>query len=130
MRGIEKLPGYTKIIADWKITNSSYTDLFTDTRDAFVYLDPPYEIGDALYGKKGDMHKYFDHQEFAENCDRDTSYQLVSYNSSQLIRDRFKGWNLSEFDHTYTMRSVGDYMNNQQDRKELLVFNYDHPRIA
>jgi len=41
-----------------------------------------------------------------------------------VIRDRFKNWNAAEFDHTYTMRSVGDYMKDQQERKELLLLNY------
>ena len=49
---------------------------------------------------------------------------MISYNSSQLIRDRFKEWTPSEFDHTYTMRSVGDYMKEQQERKELVLTNY------
>ena len=49
---------------------------------------------------------------------------MISYNSSQLIKDRFINWNTSEYDHTYTMRSVGDYMKNQQQRKELVLTNY------
>ena len=40
------------------------------------------------------------------------------------MKDRFKGWNAGEFDLTYTMRSVGDYMMDQEKRKELLLFNY------
>ncbi len=124
LRGIEKLPEYSKLIENWKITNGSYEDLFTDQTDTFVYLDPPYEIGDALYGKKGEMHKYFDHDKFAKDCDRHTAHQMISYNSSQLIKDRFKEWIPSEYDHTYTMRSVGDYMKNQQSRKELVLTNY------
>ena len=124
LRGIEKLPEYSKLIENWKITNGSYEDLFTDQTDTFVYLDPPYEIGDALYGKKGEMHKYFDHDKFAKDCDRHTAHQMISYNSSQLIKDRFKEWIPSEYDHTYTMRSVGDYMKNQKERKELVLTNY------
>ena len=49
---------------------------------------------------------------------------MISYNSSQLIKDRFTDWIPNEYDHTYTMRSVGDYMKNQQDRKELVLTNY------
>ena len=54
---------------------------------------------------------------------------MISYNSSQLIKDRFKEWSASEFDLTYTMRSVGEYMRNQQDRKELLLMNYNKPKV-
>ena len=124
MRGIEKLPGYTKIIENWKITNLSYEQLLTDHKSIFTYLDPPYEIGSNLYGKKGSMHSGFNHDHFAVKCDRFVGPQLISYNSSQLIKDRFDGWQTGEFDLTYTMRSVGEYMREQKDRKELLLFNY------
>jgi len=124
MRGIEKLPGYTKIIENWKITNLSYEQLLCDNKSTFIYLDPPYEIGSNLYGKRGSMHKGFDHDQFATICDRFVGPQLISYNSSQLVKDRFKGWQTGEFDLTYTMRSVGEYMREQKERKELLLFNY------
>jgi DNA adenine methylase len=70
------------------------------------------------------MHKGFDHDQFATDCDRFISPQLVSYNSSQLIKERFGGWQTGEFDLTYTMRSVGEYMREQKERKELVLFNY------
>ena len=124
MRGIEKLTGYQEIIQDWKITNLSYKDLLTDWKDTFIYLDPPYDIKDNLYGKSGEMHKKFDHDKFAKDCDDHTADMMISYNSSQLIKNRFKNWNAVEFDLTYTMRSVGDYMSDQQTRKELLLLNY------
>lgn len=124
MRGIHKLPGYTKLIENWKITNGRYQQLLTDDKTTFTYLDPPYEISSNLYGKKGNMHKGFDHDGFATICDRFIGPQLISYNSSQLIKDRFKEYQAGEFDLTYTMRSVGEYMREQKDRKELLLYNY------
>ena len=130
MRGIEKLPGYTKIIENWKITNFSYEQLLTDNKNIFTYLDPPYEIGSNLYGKKGSMHSGFNHDHFAVKCDRFVGPQLISYNSSQLIKDRFDGWHTGEFDLTYTMRSVGEYMREQKERKELLLFNYGIEGLA
>ena len=36
----------------------------TDEKDIFVYLDPPYDIKSNLYGKKGNMHRGFDHDKF------------------------------------------------------------------
>jgi DNA adenine methylase len=103
MRGIDKLPGYSKIIEHWRITNYSYDYLLGSEGNAFVYLDPPYDIKDNLYGRK------------------------VSYNSDQLVKDRFKDWKAAEFDLTYTLRSVGEYMREQKQRKELLLFNYEMP---
>ena len=125
LNGISKLYDYSVLIGNWKITNLSYEQLLTDDKECFTYLDPPYEIGSNLYGKRGSMHRSFDHDTFATDCDRFVGPQLVSYNSSQLIKDRFTDWNAAEFDLTYTMRSVGEYMKEQKERKELLLFNYD-----
>ena len=128
VRGIEKLPGYSQLIKDWKITNLSYEQLLTDNKQCFTYLDPPYDIRDNLYGRKGSMHNGFNHDDFATDCDRFVGHQLISYNSSQLVKERFQGWEVGEFDLTYTMRSVGEYMREQKERKELLLFNYDKPQ--
>ena len=125
LAGIERLTDYQALIGNWKITNLSYEELLTDDKKSFTYLDPPYEIGSNLYGKRGNMHKGFDHDAFASDCDRFIGPQLVSYNSSQLIRDRFEGWTAAEFAHTYTMRSVGRYNTDQASRKELVLFNYE-----
>jgi len=127
MRGIEKLSGYSELITNWNITNNTYEDIIENDihDDIFMYLDPPYDIKDNLYGKKGEMHKSFDHDKFAENCDQSNIDMLVSYNSNQLVKDRFKNWTAAEFDLTYTMRSVGEYMRDQQKRKELLLLNYE-----
>ncbi len=124
LRGIEKLPAYSKLIEHWRITNYSYDYLMDGNKDAFMYLDPPYDIKDNLYGNKGSMHKRFDHDKFAADCDANNMDQLISYNSDQLVKNRFKNWNAAEFDLTYTMRSVGEYMREQKQRKELLLFNY------
>tara|TARA_Y100001936_G_scaffold224685_1_gene242512 strand:- start:404 stop:952 length:549 start_codon:yes stop_codon:yes gene_type:complete len=127
MRGIEKLPEYQEIISNWHINGYSYEHLleYNPHDGLFMYLDPPYDIKDNLYGKKGAMHKSFDHDKFAADCDVHNNIKmLISYNSDQLVKDRFKNWNAGEFDLTYTMRSVGEYMRDQQKRKELLLFNY------
>ena len=127
VRGIEKLPGYQEIISNWNINNYSYEYLMEkDTHDdLFIYLDPPYDIKDNLYGRKGSTHKGFDHDRFAADCNKYSHINMmVSYNSDQLVKDRFKDWNAAEFDLTYSMRSTGDYMREQQKRKELLLLNY------
>ena len=124
MRGIEKLRFYEQVIERWSITQLSYHHMMPNTKETFTYLDPPYEIKPKLYGKSGSMHKGFDHDEFAHTCNTSVGDQMVSYNSSNLIKDRFNSWNAHEYDHTYTMRSVGDYMKDQQQRKELVLTNY------
>ena len=88
MRGINKLPVYSKLIKDWYITNVDYCHLLGDKEKTFVYLDPPYDIKDNLYGRKGSMHKKFDHDDFAKACEIYNSEMLISYNSDQLVKDR------------------------------------------
>ena len=124
IRGIERLPEHQKIIQDWKITNLSYDQLLTDDSNTFVYLDPPYDIKVPIYGKRGEMHKHFNHEEFAEDCDRHTAHMMISYNSSQKLKNRFVDWNAYDFDLTYSMRTTGDYMKEQSKRKELVLTNY------
>ena len=127
IKGIDKLPDYSEIIKKWRITNYSYDYLLGAEGNAFVYLDPPYDIKDNLYGRKGSMHKGFDHDKFAADCSACSLDQLISYNSDQMVKDRFVDWNTGEFDLTYTMRSESDYtrrVDGQKNRKELLLFNY------
>ena len=130
VRGIEKLPEYKELISNWVITNYSYEEVLKDGMDSFIYLDPPYDIKDNLYGKKGSMHSGFDHDKFASDCDKYDIPMLISYNSDQLVKDRFKNWKSAELDLTYTMRSVGEYMRDQKERKELLHFNNGTERLA
>ena len=129
MRGIEKLPEYSDLISSWHINQYSYEHLMqNDVHDnLFMYLDPPYDIKDNLYGKSGSMHKGFDHDKFAEDCSKSSIDMMISYNSDQLVKNRFTElqWNAAEFALTYTMRSVGEYMREQKERKELLLFNYE-----
>ena len=125
LRGIQRLSEYQELIQSWVITNLSYERMLSDEKNVFTYLDPPYDIKDNLYGKKGGMHKRFDHDQFASDCDTFTSPMLISYNSSQLVKDRFKEWTAGEFAHTYTMRSVGCYNTDQASRKELVLTNYE-----
>jgi DNA adenine methylase len=125
VKGIENLPLYGELIKNWKITNLSYEHMLDGTPETFIYLDPPYDIKDNLYGKKGEMHKKFDHELFAKRMNFTPCKSLISYNSSLFVKSRFEDWGASTYELTYTMRSVGDYMDDQKDRAELLLFNYE-----
>jgi DNA adenine methylase len=128
LKGIADLKEYSKLIKNWKITNQSYDTLLDGTidDDLFIYLDPPYEISSNLYGKKGDMHKGFDHDLFAQNCNLNGPMTAISYNADQSVKERFPDWNQYEFPLTYTMRSnSANYRKNQPKRLELMLTNYD-----
>ena len=123
-RGIERLPEYSKLISRWKITNVSYEELVSDETLTFIYADPPYDIKDALYGHKGDKHRGFNHAAFADSMDKCLCNVMISYNNHPDIIMRFLEWCQYDYDHTYTMRSTGTYMSDQQDRRELVLTNY------
>ena len=128
--GIKYLPKFSELIQNWEITNLSYERLLFDNLNQintkkFLYLDPPYEIKSNLYGTRGDMHKGFSHELFAKDCAKCDIDQLISYNDSNIIGERFKGWTASTYDHTYSLRhSDKKYIENQKQRKELLLRNY------
>ena len=134
LAGIKRLDDYQELIQFWRITNKDYKELMFEGGDTFMYLDPPYDIKDNLYGKKGGMHKGFDHDEFADICNRTPAHTLISYNSSQLVKNRFdsgnSNWEAQEYELTYTMRSTADYQQDQKARKELLLFNYERGLIS
>ena len=123
-RGIERLPEYSELISRWKITNLSYEELVSDETLTFIYADPPYDIKDALYGHKGDKHRGFDHAKFADTFDSCLCNVMISYNDHPDIVMRFLEWCQYDFDHTYTMRSTGTYMEDQHKRRELVLTNY------
>ena len=127
LQGIEDLKYYSKLIKNWKITNESYENLLKRQPDTFIYLDPPYEISSNLYGRKGAMHKGFDHDLFAQHCRDDSAIQhmAISYNDDKSVKDRFPNWKQISFPLTYTMRSnSANYRKNQPSRNELLLVNY------
>ena len=118
------MPEYSELISRWKITNLSYEELVSDETLTFIYADPPYDIKDALYGHKGDKHRGFDHAKFADTFDSCLCNVMISYNDHPDIVMRFLEWCQYDFDHTYTMRSTGTYMEDQHKRRELVLTNY------
>ena len=134
MRGINNLPSYSKLIKNWRITCLDYADLVDDCLgrnqiiscddNTFIYVDPPYNIKDNLYGHKGEMHKGFDHARFADVMDDTMGNVMISYNNHPDIVQRFLEWHQYDFAHTYTMRSTGTYMIDQTKRRELICLNY------
>ena len=120
IRNIKNLKYYSNIIKNWKITNLDYKELLSNDKNIFIYLDPPYNIKDNLYGYKGQLHKIFNHDEFVKLCTEYQSKLLISYNKE------INGLNNNYYDLTYTLRSKSDneYNHNQKDRKELCILNY------
>jgi DNA adenine methylase Dam len=127
MRGINKLLYYSSLIKNWKITNIDYAEVMNapSHKDCFVFLDPPYDIKDNLYGPQGKLHSGFDHMRFYEEVEKCPHNWMITYNSNEVLRERFGNYDQKEWDLTYTMRSVGSYNEDQSKRKELLIANYN-----
>jgi len=125
--GIRGLSYYSDLIKNWIITNIDYQEFmntYSNHKKVFLYLDPPYMIKDNLYGDHGALHKVFKHEDFFQICPSIQCKQLISYNSDLIIKDAFKGYNISDYELTYTLRSTGTYMEDQKKRKELAIRNY------
>ena len=125
VNGINKLPEYSKLIKNWKITNLDYSEVMGATGDdCFVFLDPPYDIRDDLYGKNGDMHSSFNHMRFYEETAECTHNWMITYNSNDVLKKRFSDYFFHDWDLTYSMQSNKVYKESQKSRKELLITNY------
>ncbi len=134
MRGIENLPKYSELIQNWKITCGPYWDMMMTSAPVgtFWFFDPPYDIKDNLYGKKGELHKGFNHEEFHAWITQGNVKDrwMITYNTNPTLMEWYDGYYQTKWDLTYTMRSVGDYMNEQKDRAELLITNYDETKFV
>jgi DNA adenine methylase len=122
---IQRLRPFANVIQNTKITNYDYKKLIQkDGKNVLLFLDPPYYSAtkSALYGKNGNLHKTFDHEEFAITM-RDCPHQwLITYDDSEYIRDLFSFANIIPWNLTYGMRNVTKKSN--QNGKELFISNY------
>jgi len=126
INSIRKLPDYSDLIQSWSITNLDYSFFLVDTQDCdFIFLDPPYDIKSFLYGNAGDKHKGFDHDEFKNQVDKLKTRFMITYNANPKLIDLYKTYYCLQWDLKYTMRSTGTYRQDQKDRKELLITNYE-----
>lgn len=119
---INKLPFFTKLMKNWTIHNESYEDfLLRSTTKDFVYLDPPYDIeGNQLYGKSGSLHKTFDHEHYKKSVNNVSSYFMMSYNDTELNRQRYKSFNIDNLSFNYCMQSGSGI----REKNELVIKNF------
>ena len=122
---IERLYQFSKVIQDTKITNYDYKKLIgKEGKNVFLFLDPPYYSAtkSALYGKNGNMHKSFNHIDFAETMKNCQHKWLITYDDSEYIRDLFSFANIIPWNLTYGMRNVSKESDSKG--KELFISNF------
>lgn len=128
--GIEKLKEYSKLMKNWKITNIDYSELMSSPgEDVFVFLDPPYDIKDFLYGKNREMHKSFDHEIFAKNVYKCDHKFMITYNLNERLLELYKDYYLREWKLRYSMAHRGEKGTDDNVKTELLITNYPTEKI-
>ena len=124
--GADKLAQFSKLIKHWKITNIDYSEVMNadGLENTFVFLDPPYDIKDFLYGKNREMHKSFDHDVFAENVYKCPHNFMITYNVNERLEELYKDYELNHWKLRYSMAHRGDKGTDDNVKTELLVTNY------
>lgn len=124
---IDKLAFISSLMKKFSIHNEHYIDFFEKVSDDdFSFLDPPYDIGEKLYGKKGELHKGFDHQEFADAMKSLKGQWMITYNDNERIRNRFQNYNIYDREYRYCMSFSTDKDGQKHTRlkNELIIINY------
>jgi DNA adenine methylase len=122
---IERLKPMQKLLENVEITNLNYEKLVhADGENVFIYLDPPYfsSQNSMLYGKKGNMHKAFDYEKFADVMKSCKHNFLITLDDCDYIRELFKFANIEPFQFAYGMRNVKE--NSSQIGRELIIKNF------
>ena len=125
--GADKLKEFSKLIKNWKITNINYSEVTgaDGSDDTFVFLDPPYDIKDFLYGKNREMHKSFDHNLFAENVYKCKHKFMITYNVNIRLMQLYAQYELNFWNLRYSMVHRGDKGTEENVKQELLITNYN-----
>ncbi|MEM8523719.1 MAG: DNA adenine methylase [Bacteroidota bacterium] len=122
---VERLRRLKGVLEETKITNLDYQKVVeAEGEQVFIFLDPPYYSAtkSALYGKKGKLHKGFDHERFAEVLRNCSHKWLITYDDSTYIRELFSFAKIINWQHTYGMRNVNK--ESKQKEGEVFISNY------
>ena len=124
--GADKLAQFSELIKNWKITNIDYSEVMNveGSDNTFVFLDPPYDIKDFLYGKNREMHKSFDHDKFANDVYECPHKFMITYNDNERLRELYRDYYIEEWKLRYSMVHRGDKNTQDNVKTELLITNY------
>ena len=129
INSINKIMDISNIIQNVNFINEDFINLentISEIKDYFIYLDPPYYSNKdkGLYGKKGELHKNFNHLELFNFVNRlsETNQIMISYDDDPYIRELYKDYNIYNFDFVYSMTNVGG--NLCKVGKEIVIRNF------
>jgi DNA adenine methylase len=112
---IERLRGFHN--PNFTVQKLHFKESIQAHQHTFLYLDPPYLIASALYGKKGDTHRDFDHK-MLFCCLQHRNNWILSYNDCPEIREMYGSFTIIEPEWKYGMSS-------DKWSKEVLIFSKD-----
>lgn len=122
---IERIKPLQNLLENVRITNLDYAQLLeADGENVFIYLDPPYFSArkSLLYGKKGNLHKNFDYERFAENLKNCRHRWLTTLDDCETVRELFSFAEIEPLQFAYGMRNVKK--DSSQTGRELVISNY------
>lgn len=127
---IRQIANVSEVIQNTIFLNEDFVNLenvIENIEDFFIYLDPPYygNKQKGLYGKKGLLHKQFDHETLFEWVDRLSKKNrvMLSYDDCEYVRELYKDYNIYTFGFTYSMTNAGG--NLCKEGQEIVITNYD-----
>lgn len=112
---IERLLSFS--IKNFTVEKADFEESISKHKETLLYLDPPYLIKSALYGRKGDAHKYFNHKGLFEIL-RNRNKWILSYNNCPEIIDMYKDYAIE-----YPIWKYG--MSNDKSSREILILSPD-----
>lgn len=92
-------------------------------KEVLVYADPPYFVDSKLYGKRGDLHKNFDHEGLARILKRRNKW-ILSYNYCSQMRELYGDYVI---DYKQPKWKYG--MSNDKFSREALIFSHDIAKL-
>jgi DNA adenine methylase len=90
------------------VGQADFKDSIPKHPNAFLYLDPPYMLGESkekLYGDNGDTHAGFDHEGLYDILSQRSGW-VLSYNNCDEIRELYKDYEITEAAWAMGMKNV------------------------
>lgn len=128
-KNIDKLKEISEHMQNFQIFNEHFSTFMQKPKENdFTFLDPPYMIESSnLYGKKGETHKNFNHEEFLSSVKNLKGKWMITYNDNEWIREAYKDYNIEDAEYKYYMSFETDENGNKKTRNknELIITNYE-----
>lgn len=124
---IKKMAEVAPLLQKVEILHASFEETMVDVdKDkTFIFLDPPYiaQEKSGLYGKDGDTHYGFPHEELANLCRSLECKWLMTLDDSVKARRLYRWANIETFKIVYTL--AGKTSEDSLAGEEIFIANYN-----